>query len=472
VIDVVLLGVRHDGPGRFVDLDGPVDLDAVLGGRGLDLVEVFVGQFPLAVVPLLGGRRDGRPGAVPCLDRIDDVQQHERRLGELREDELAGTLGLFGAVDRDEDALDHTTLSRVGDRQASVRPGHLGYHQRGHRTFVAGVPGGRMRVRNTLARAVVFLGIVAVVAVAGWFAFLEYPASMLDVVGVLLTGLLVLVGLRVAGRVAGSLAPGYNVAEVAVEGPITRDGGGGPLANAPVGAAAEEIVEQIERADADRGAEALLVRLNTPGGEIVPSQDIRLAAEQFEGPTVAYATDVCASGGYEIAAGCDELWAREGSIVGSIGVVGSRVNVSDLADRLGVSYEQFTAGEYKDAGTPLKELEEDEREYLQGIVDDYYDQFVADVVEGREMDAEAVRETEARVYLGEQALEVGLVDELGTREDVTERIESELGEEVAVEAFEPQRGLTDRLQRGAARTAYAFGAGVASAVVDDDFSVR
>jgi protease-4 len=329
-----------------------------------------------------------------------------------------------------------------------------------------------MRVRNTLARAVVFLGIVAVVAVAGWFAFLEYPASMLDVVGVLLTGLLVLVGLRVAGRVAGSLAPGYNVAEVAVEGPITRDGGGGPLANAPVGAAAEEIVEQIERADADRGAEALLVRLNTPGGEIVPSQDIRLAAEQFEGPTVAYATDVCASGGYEIAAGCDELWAREGSIVGSIGVVGSRVNVSDLADRLGVSYEQFTAGEYKDAGTPLKELEEDEREYLQGIVDDYYDQFVADVVEGREMDAEAVRETEARVYLGEQALEVGLVDELGTREDVTERIESELGEEVAVEAFEPQRGLTDRLQRGAARTAYAFGAGVASAVVDDDFSVR
>jgi protease-4 len=329
-----------------------------------------------------------------------------------------------------------------------------------------------MRVLDTLARAVVFLAVVAVVAVAGWFAFVAYPTSMTDIVGVLLVGVLILVGARIAGNAAVSLAPGYNVAEVAVEGPITRDGGGGPLANAPVGAAAEEIVEQIERADGNRGVEALLLRLNTPGGEIVPSQDIRLAAERFEGPTVAYATDVCASGGYEIAAGCDELWAREGSIVGSIGVVGSRVNLADLADRLGVSYEQFTAGEYKDAGTPLKQLEDDEREYLQGIVDDYYDQFVADVVEGRDLDAETIRDTEARVYLGEQALEVGLVDELGTREDVTDRIESELGEEVAVEEFEPDQGLAGRLQGGAGRVAYAFGAGLASVVVDDEFSVR
>jgi len=329
-----------------------------------------------------------------------------------------------------------------------------------------------MRVLNVLARTVVFLGIVAVVTVAGWFVFVEFPASITDLVGVLLVGLLVLVGARIAGNAAGSLAPGYNVAEVAVEGPITRDGGGGPLSNASIGAAAEEIVEQIEHADENRGVEALLVRLNTPGGEIVPSQDIRLAAERFDGPTVAYATDVCASGGYEIAAGCDELWAREGSIVGSIGVVGSRVNVADLADRLGVSYEQFTAGQYKDAGTPLKELEADEREYLQGIVDDYYDQFVADVVEGRDLDAETVRDTEARVYLGEEALDVGLVDELGTREEVTDRIEQGLGKEVTIEEFEPQRGLASRLQRGTGRVAYAFGAGLASVVVDDDFSVR
>ena len=210
------------------------------------------------------------------------------------------------------------------------------------------------------------------------------------------------------------------------------------------------------------------MKLNTPGGEIVPSEDIRLAAERFDGPTVAYATDVCASGGYDIASGCDELWARRGSIVGSIGVIGSRVNVSDLADELGVSYEQFTAGEYKDAGVPLKDLSGDEREYLQGIVDDYYDDFVETVAEGRDMDPQRVRETEARIYLGGEAHDIGLVDEIGTREDVESRLEQHLGKPVSVREFTPSLSLRDRIGGGAASVAYAFGAGIASVFDDTD----
>jgi len=217
----------------------------------------------------------------------------------------------------------------------------------------------------------------------------------------------------------------------------------------------------LERADEDRGAQALLLKLNTPGGQIVPSEDIRLAAEAFDGPTIAYATDVCASGGYDIAAGCDELWAREGSIVGSIGVIGSRVNANDLADQVGLSYERFAAGKYKDAGTPLKEMTDDERAYLQGIVDDYYDQFVETVADGREMDSETLRETEARIFLGSEAAEIGLVDELGTREDVEDALEDRLGESVSVVEFEPQRGLAQKFRGGAEQVAFALGAGVA-----------
>jgi protease-4 len=324
-----------------------------------------------------------------------------------------------------------------------------------------------MRLLTGLTRTVGFVLGLVVVALAGWFLFLWYPASLTDLLGVVLVLLFVVGGLRGVSNTVDSLAPAHNVAEVAVEGPITRDGGGG-LGSTPVGAAADDIVEQIEQADADRGAQALLVKLNTPGGEIVPSQDIRLAAEGFDGPTIAYATDTCASGGYEIASGCDELWAREGSIVGSIGVIGSRVSVSDLADRLGVEYEQLTAGEYKDAGNPLKGLDEDEREYLQGIIDDYYDQFVAGVAEGRNLDAETVRETEARIYLGEEALELGLVDELGTREAVLERLEDDLGAEATVREFTPRRGLAGRLQGGAQRVAYALGAGIAGTLTDDE----
>jgi protease-4 len=324
-----------------------------------------------------------------------------------------------------------------------------------------------MGIVKTVGQVVLVLAVAAVAAAAGWVLFLAYPVDLTDLFGVVLAVGVAAAGLRAGANLAGSLFPDYNVAEVAVEGPITRDGGGSTVPPSPGGAGADDVVEQIERADEDGNAEALLVKLNTPGGAVVPSQDIRLAAERFDGPTVAYATDTCASGGYLIAAGCDELWAREGSIVGSVGVVGSRVNVADLADRLGVSYEQLTAGRFKDAGTPLKEFEEEEREYLQGLVDGYYDQFVGEVVEGRALEEETVRDTEARVYLGSEAADMGLVDELGTREDVEESVSERLGTEAVVEEFEPQRGLADRLRTGAQRVAYAFGAGLAGTLTGD-----
>ncbi|MBV0923493.1 signal peptide peptidase SppA [Halomicroarcula limicola] len=319
---------------------------------------------------------------------------------------------------------------------------------------------------ESVARLAVVLVAAVVALVVGWFLFVTVPDDLAQLLGVVLALVATLLAVRIAGNVAGSLIPSHNVAEVAVEGPITRDGGGGAISS-PTGTSADDVVEQIESADDDRGAEALLVKLNTPGGEIVPSEDIRLAAERFDGPTIAYATDVCASGGYDIAAGCDELYAREGSIVGSIGVIGSRVNAKDLGDRLGLDYEQFTAGKYKDAGTPLKEMTEDERAYLQGLIDDYYDQFVETVAEGRGIDDELVRETEARVYLGSEADELGLVDDIGTREDVEDRLEHLIGEPVTVAEFEADRGVMERLRGGAQQVAFALGAGITDAAEGD-----
>lgn len=323
-----------------------------------------------------------------------------------------------------------------------------------------------MRAARTLSRLAILLAGVTLAVAVGWGLFLAVPETLTELLGVVLTLVTGLLGARFAGNLAGRLFPEHTVAEVAVEGPITRDGGG-DLFSPPVGARADEIVEQIDRADGDSSAEALLVKLNTPGGEIVPSEDIRLAAERFDGPTVAYATDVCASGGYDIASGCDELWAREGSIVGSIGVIGSRVTVADLADRLGVSYEQFTAGRYKDAGTPLREPTDEEREYLQGIVDGYYDDFVETVAENRDIDESAVRATEARVYLGADAADLGLIDHLGTRRDVESALEDHIEGPVVIEEFSPERGLTERLRGGAQRIVFALGIGLGRAVSGD-----
>jgi protease-4 len=312
---------------------------------------------------------------------------------------------------------------------------------------------------------VLFVAVIA--TVAGWVLFLQVPGTLAQLLGVLLVVLTVGAGLRVGSGIAGSLFPDYDVAEVQVTGPITRSGTSFPPGS--VGARAEEVVDQIERADADDAAEALLVRLNTPGGAVVPSDDIRRAVADFEGPTLAYAEDTCASGGYWIATGCDEIWSHESSLVGSIGVIASRVNATELADRLGLSYERIAAGEYKDAGLPLKEFRPEDREYLQGIADRYYDQFVEKVTDREDLDAEEVRDTEARVYLGTDAIEEGLVDRVGTRSDVEDALAERLSvEDVSVREFEPERSLKERLATGVRGVARAFGAGVSSPLVEDD----
>ena len=319
---------------------------------------------------------------------------------------------------------------------------------------------------DTVGRVLILAVGVVIAGAVGWFLFIAFPVGLAELVGVLLTLATVAIAVRFAGNLAASRFPSYNVAEVAVEGPITRDGGGG-VPTGPVGQSADAIVGQLERADDDPNVDALVVKLNTPGGEVVPSEDIRLAAERFDGPTIAYATDTCASGGYWIASACDELWAREGSVVGSIGVRGSRFTATGLLDKVGVDYEQFTAGEFKEAGVPFSEIDDGEREYLQGLIDGYYEEFVDTVAEGRDLDEEFVRSTEAKVYLGREAAELGLVDELGTREDVEDALEARLGTEVAIAAFEPSQGPLARLRGGATAMAYAFGKGIAAAVDGD-----
>lgn len=322
------------------------------------------------------------------------------------------------------------------------------------------------RITQIIRGSIVLAGVLVAVGV-GIVLFIVLPESGVELVGVLLLIPLGILGIRLAGAVASELFPRYNVGKVAVDGQITRDPVS-PIPPQPGGVAADEIVEQIQRADEDTAVEALVLELNTPGGEVLPSDDIRKAAVEFEGPTIAYATDRCASGGYWIASGCDEIWSREASIIGSIGVIGSLVNAKELAEQLGVEYERFAAGKYKDAGFPLKEVTDDDREYLQGLIDGYYEQFVSKIVEGRDLDEDAIRETEARVFLGEDAKSRGLVDEIGDEDAVEIRLEELLDEPVVFNEFQPSFGLPQRLMHASYGVAYAFGAGIGRLLLDDD----
>lgn len=332
------------------------------------------------------------------------------------------------------------------------------------------VANGDMVERPTAVQGgIAFMGI----AIAAVVAIVLY-GILPDLAGVgavdVTLGLILFVGLSVlAVRIASSVVSAYDVAEVEVDDVITRDGDLGGLPVGGRGVSANSLVEQIDRADADDAVEALIVRLNTPGGAVVPSEDIRAAVADFDGPTVAYAEDLAASGGYWIASGADEFHARRGATVGSIGVNGTQLGRTGLAEKAGLDYRRFVAGEYKDTPSPWRELSDDEEHYVQGLLDEYYEQFVDTVVDGRDMDPETVRETEARVYLGETAHELGLVDFCGPRDEMEDRLAERIGvDEITVECFEPQESLSDRLSLGAQRVAHSFGAGIAGVLTKDE----
>jgi protease-4 len=231
----------------------------------------------------------------------------------------------------------------------------------------------------------------------------------------------------------------------------------------------DTIVEHIERADADGSVEALIVRLNTTGGEMSPSEDILAAIREFDGPTFAYIDDWCASAGYWIAVGCDEVWAHYGSMVGSIGVQFSQVRAPELADRIGLEYEDVSSGKYKNAlgGTlPIMEMEDHERELLQTVSDGHYDRFVEMVAEERDLDEQVVRDTDGAFYRGERCVDLGLVDEVGTRQEFERALARKLGtDEVEVERFDADGGVLSMVGGNAQATATAFGTGVTTAIL-------
>lgn len=251
-----------------------------------------------------------------------------------------------------------------------------------------------------------------------------------------------------------------DIATVHINGLIKRD----PGAVESNAVDADEVCDLIREAD-DGEADSLLVEVNSQGGEPVPSEDIRRAIKDFDGPVVASAGDVCASGGYLIASGADAIVAREGGLIGSIGVRAAHVGVASLVDRLGIEHESLAAGEMKDAGDPMQELDAEERDYLQGLIDEHYDLFVERVADERDLDETSIRDTEARVFSGRQAVEMGLADRVGDLEDAHDMLAEYIGRDVDTDPplvvhREPNTGLFPSPAMAARRVAAGAAAGL------------
>lgn len=242
----------------------------------------------------------------------------------------------------------------------------------------------------------------------GMFFFGAFSGCLLVLLGAFFIGLLVAAGSDGAELNIAS----EKVAVVPIEGEILE---------------ARDTLDLLQRYAANDSVKAIVVRINSPGGAIAPSQEIYQAILKIRAdgkPVIASMDSVAASGGYYIAAACEPILANSGTITGSIGVILQWFDMKELVRWAKLKPETITSGALKDAGSPYRELSDAERQYFQGIVTQLHSQFVRDVAIGRKkkmQHADVARIADGRIFTGEQALGLKLIDEVGTMDDAVRR---------------------------------------------------
>jgi len=179
----------------------------------------------------------------------------------------------------------------------------------------------------------------------------------------------------------------------------------------------KDAMEDIVRFKEDDGIRGVIVRINSPGGSVGPSQEIYHELKKLAAKKKVYisASSVCASGGYYIASAGEKIYVNPSTITGSIGVIMEQVVAEELLKNIGIQPNTLKAGKFKDVGSPFRKMQDDERAYFQQILDSIHEQFIKDVAEGRKMPFEQVKKlSDGRIYTGTQAKELGLVDNIGT----------------------------------------------------------
>jgi protease-4 len=228
---------------------------------------------------------------------------------------------------------------------------------------------------------------------------------------------------------------GDAVAVVDIEGVLTYD---------------LDKIDEIKDYREDDRIKAVLLRVNSPGGGVAASQAIyhELRKTREEKPVVVTMGTVAASGGYYVACAADSIVAHEGTITGSIGVIAEYLRTEELFRKIGLDVTVIKSGKFKDVGSPYRPMTEEEKVYIGTLLDRVYEQFLRTVSEGRGLPLDRIRElAEGRLYTGEEAVELGLVDRIGTYEDallMAARMGGISGEPRVVERI-PARSFLERV---------------------------
>jgi len=217
--------------------------------------------------------------------------------------------------------------------------------------------------------------------------------------------LLYLIGQFVRGPKPGQFAFGDKIAVVEIRGVITQSSG---------------VIEELQQFEEDEGVKAIILRIDSPGGGVGPSQEIHREVIKIKSKkrVITSMGSVAASGGYYIACASDLIVANPGTITGSIGVLMEFTSFEDLLKKIGIKGVVVKSGEHKDIGSPFREMTPEEKRILQSVIDNVHQQFVQAVAEGRKLDRDKVAQVaDGRILTGEQAKQLGLIDQIGNLQD-------------------------------------------------------
>lgn len=212
---------------------------------------------------------------------------------------------------------------------------------------------------------------------------------------------------------------------------------------------AQETLGELKKFSDNPSVKAIVLRIDSPGGGVVPSQEIydavRRVRTKSNKAVIASMGSVAASGGYYIAAATDRIVANPGTLTGSIGVIMEMANVEGLLQKIGVEGVVVKSGKYKDVGSPLRKMSEEERGLLQTVMDDVHKQFIEAVAEGRSLEVTEVQAlADGRIFTGRQAKAAKLVDELGNLEDAIQLAADVVGIEGEPKVIEQRRRFSIR----------------------------
>ncbi len=214
---------------------------------------------------------------------------------------------------------------------------------------------------------------------------------------------------------------------------------------------AKDVIPLLKEAVEREDIAGVVLRINSPGGAVAPSQEIYNYIMEHRSRKKIYASiaTVGASGAYYVASACNRVYADAGSIVGSIGVIFTISQIRDLLDKLGIKPVVIKSGRFKDVGSPFRDMTPEEREYIKGLLDEIHERFIRDVAAGRGLPYDEVKRlADGRIYTGETAKRLKLVDRVAPMWKVVEDLSKDLGYKTVLETvvLESRKGFWKRLR--------------------------